>query len=630
MPLLTASNLKVSYAESDIFSDISLEIAERARIGMVGPNGGGKTSLLRLLVGDQEPNGGQVYRSSGLRIGYVPQTTQPMASGTIGDEVMLAFEELLDLERAIADSAVEVQQADRDRRRSTDRRYASLLARYEALGGYDYHNRMERVADGVGLTAQTLGNSAASASGGERTRAALARALLTDPDLLVLDEPTNYLDFKGLAWLETFLQGSNHAFIVVSHDRYFLDVVAAQIWELDHGRLQTYPGNYTKYRALKAERLTRQVKEYERQQEFIAKEQEVIGRYRAGQRAREARGRETRLARLERIEQPDLRERGIRVAERTVSRAPRVVVRAKGLLVGFSSDRERVELLSVPELALERGSRTAIIGSNGAGKTTLVQTILGKRPPLSGSVTVGDKVNAGYHRQGSDDLPDHATVLEAMQEIRNIPIVDERTYLASFLFQGDDVFESVSALSGGERTRLAVARLMATEPNFLVLDEPTTHLDIPSREALEQALEGYGGTLLVVSHDRHLISLLARQLLIVENGTAQLFKGAFEEWAQQSGLFPAPPTSEPKGPPTRRRFGTPRKKPKASRKADARVEQKPDHEQTIADLESRLAWVERELQSASERQDVEEVTRLGEEYDRTRAQLNRAWDDWRQ
>ena len=628
MPLLTASELKVSYAEIDIFSGVSLEVAEGACIGVVGPNGGGKTSLIEVLVGDREPAAGRVHRSSGLRIGYVPQLTRPSIAGTVRDEVMLAFEDVVRLEDEMAAAARELEVAGDGSRRTAETRYSSLVARYESLGGYDYVHKMERVADGVGLTKDTLGLDAATASGGERTRAALARGLLAEPDLLVLDEPTNYLDFKGLAWLETFLARSGKAFVAVSHDRYFLDATAKQIWEIDQGRLHSYPGGYTKYRALKAERLTRQSKEYDRQQESIAKELDFIDRYRAGQRSREAKGREKRLARLERIEAPDQRERAIRIGAGTVLRGPRVVVDARELRVGFGLDGGATELISLPELKLLRGSRTAVIGSNGTGKTTLLQTILGEQPPLSGEVRVGEKVSVGYLRQGSDGLPETATVLEAMQQVRNIAIGEERDYLARFLFTGEDVFKEVRMLSGGERTRLSVARLLVSEPNFLVLDEPTTHLDIPSREALEEALSEFQGTLLVVSHDRHLISLLAEQLLIVEDGVGYLFEGEFEEWAVRSSLVTASPMTKVKEAPAKRRFGTPRKRPKGSRKTEGRPGSPIDHEETIAGLETHLSEVESELQAASERRDVGKVTALGKEYDRLRSELERAWEEW--
>ncbi len=627
MPILTTSDLKVSYGELDVFSDLSLEVSERARIGMVGPNGAGKTSLLRVLVGELEPDGGSVQGATGIRIGYVPQVSQDASSDTLGNQIMSAFDELVRLERALADSALEIQTGDDRARREAERRYSSLLAEYETQGGYDYESRMERVAAGVGLSAEDLKTPAASASGGERTRAALATALLNEPGLLLLDEPTNYLDFKGLAWLEQFLAQSSHAFIAVSHDRYFLDRVATEIWEMDRGRVKTYRGSYTTYRALETERAARRQKEYDRQQEHIASEESFIDRYRAGQRARQARGREKRLDRLKEtalIESPQ--------AQRTIhiggipaaSRAGQIVVSVKGLGVGFVEGDRSVELLSALDMKLEIGSRTAVIGSNGVGKTTLVQTILGMTPPLAGQATLGHNVKVGYHRQGSDDLPGSYTVLEAMQEYRNVPIGEERNYLARFLFGGDDVFKRVSSLSGGERARLAVARLLVTEPNFLVLDEPTTHLDIPSREALEQALSEYDGTLLFISHDRHLISLLAHQLWIVEDGTVDVFTGSFQEWASQSKEF-APPLS----PKSKRRM---RRRARAVGKTAAPAAKPgtptPDYEAMIAELESRLARIERDLLRASDRQDVDDVVRLGEEHDKTQLELAEMWEMW--
>ena len=351
MPLLTASDLNVSYGDVEVFSDVSLEVAEGARIGLVGPNGGGKTSLLRVLVGHAEPSGGHVYGSSSVKIAYVPQVTPASAGGTIRDEVMLVFREVVRLEDDIASAAMAAGDGWRTPlAASAERRYSSLLARYEALGGHDYMNRTERVADGVGLTPQTLAKDAETASGGERTRAALAAALLAEPDLLVLDEPTNYLDFRGLAWLEKLLDGWHGAFVVVSHDRFFLDATVRQVWDLSHGRLRSYRAGYAKYRALRTEQAARQAKEYERQQEAIAREQAFIDRYRAGQRAREAKGREKRLARLGRIEAPDRDARAIHVAAGAVSRGPRVVAAAQDLRVGFLVEGVETELVAVPDL----------------------------------------------------------------------------------------------------------------------------------------------------------------------------------------------------------------------------------------------------------------------------------------
>ena len=618
MSLLSASQLALLYGELEIFSGISLEVAERARIGVVGPNGGGKTSLLRLLIGELTPNEGAVHRQAGLRIGYVPQTPSQATVGSLGDEVMTAFAELRNLEDELASSALEIQRADRADQKRVERRYSSLLQRYEALGGSDYRNLMERATTGVGLSSEVLQTPASAASGGERTRAALATALLTDPDLLVLDEPTNYLDFDGLTWLETFLGRFSHAFLVVSHDRYFLDRVVSQVWELDKGRLQVFRGNYTRYRALKAEQTERQRREYERQQEYIEREEAFIRRYRAGQRAREARGRATRLARLERIDAPH-KEVYLRIDGTDADRSGQIVVRTQELRVGFSNGDEEVQLLSVPDLGLERGSRTVVVGENGSGKSTLVETLLGHIPSLSGQASLGHNVQVGYLRQGHYDLPESSTVLDALLEARNLPIEDARSYLGVFLFSGDDVFALVASLSGGERTRLALARLLITEPNFLVLDEPTTHLDIPSREALERVLLSFPGTILLVSHDRQLISMLARQLWIIEEGSVHAFAGTFDEWVQ-SRQEETTPLPKPRRGSRARTPPRPKKQPKG--------EQAPDPEKVIAGMESRLAEIERELESASQRQDVAQISLLGEDYDKTQALLERALSEW--
>ena len=591
----------------------------------MGPNGSGKTSLLRVLVGDIEPDSGSVSSNSGLRIAYVPQLPDHDLPGALRDVVTSAFDGLFRLEEELAASALEIQRAKRQDQRRAEMRYAELLADYEALGGYDYQSQMERVALGVGLSSETLDTPTAVASGGERTRAALASALLTDPDLLVLDEPTNYLDFDGLRWLESFLADFKFAVLVVSHDRYFLDRVCTEMWEMDRGRLQRFPGNYSKYRELKSAQVVRQQKEFERQQEFVAKEEFFIQRYKAGQRSREARGREKRLARLDRLDAPH-QDSTISIGRAEAARTGHVVVSLRGLSVGFIQDGSTTTLLNVPDIDMERGSRTVVVGPNGIGKTTLLRTILGEHNPLSGTVTLGHNVQTGYLHQGTWNLPDDKTVLDAFLEVRNTPIGDARDYLARFLLQGDDVFKRVSSLSGGERTRLSLARLLITYPNVLVLDEPTTHLDIPSREALEATLETYDGALLFVSHDRHFINLMADQVWSIEAGTVKPFDGGFTEWMRVN----RPPAPEPVSKRARARH---RRRERESRKQEHKTKttlqpQTIDYEALIQKLEANVAKIERRLETASAELNMDEIMRLGQDHARAQRAVDEAWERW--
>ena len=625
--LVSASQLQLFYGDIEVFAGVSADIEEQSRIGLVGANGSGKTSLLRVLVGEMEPDSGSVSTSSGLRVAYVPQLAEHDKQGTLRDGVESAFAGLFKLEEDLAATALEIQQRTGSARRSAENRYAALLEEYESLGGYDFHSQVERVAQGVGLPQDTLDTPASVASGGERTRAALARALLTDPDLLVLDEPTNYLDFDGLNWLEGFLSEFKYSVLAVSHDRFFLDRVCTEVWEMEHGRLQRFPGNYSKYRDLKQAQVLRQRQEFERQQEYIAKEAHFIQRYKAGQRSREARGRETRLARLERIDAPQF-ERTISIGNSTASRTGHVTVSLRGLSVGFSGAEGTLKLLTVPDMDLERGTRIALVGANGIGKTTLLRTILGEHPPLTGRVTLGHNVQTGHLNQGTWNLPDDKTVLEAFLEVRNTPIGDARDYLARFLFQGDDVFKRVSSLSGGERTRLSLARLLITYPNVLVLDEPTTHLDIASREALEATLESYDGTLLFVSHDRHFISLMAERILVIEDGGAKPFNGTFQEWMHAN----RPPEPEPV---SRRAKARHRRRDRETRRQERQTKsgsrtQPVDYEALIQQLETDVAEIERRLETASAEQDLDRIMRLGRAHARAQKAVEEAWERWGQ
>jgi ATP-binding cassette subfamily F protein 3 len=407
--------------------------------------------------------------------------------------------------------------------------------------------------------------------------------------------------------------------VVVSHDRYFLDRTVNQVWELDHGGIESYVGNYTKYRTLKAERTLTRQREYAKQQEYIAKEEDFIRRYHAGQRAREAKGRQTRLNRLERIDKPES-DRAIAISSAAARRSDQTVLSTHGLTVGFPGDEAPIELFSVPDIKLARGSRTALAGPNGTGKTTLLGTLMGLLPPVQGRVTLGRNVAVGYHRQGLDDLDWDSTILDSLLDIKEMSFGEARSYLARFLFQGEDVFRQVGSCSGGERSRLALARLLVTEPNLLILDEPTTHLDIPSREALEQVLLTYEGTLLFVSHDRQFASLLAQELWVVDDGKLYQFPGTLEEWLESDKEnveeSPAPRKARP-----------PRHRPHQAKKGPSPSAD--EHMIRIIDgLETRLREIQSELEEASDQRDWEMIASIGQEYDRTKAELDEKLAQW--
>ena len=618
MPLVSTSDVGVTFGADVIFGNLNLEVHERARIGIVGPNGGGKTSLLKVLVGELEPSAGTVQLARGIRVGYVPQSPETTAGGSLKDGIMTAFDRLRQLEDELQTGGLQLSRMGSGQEDQAGKHYTALLDEYESLGGYSYENRMDRMVEGLGLSKRALQTPGSRASRGERARAALAQALLGEPNLLVLDEPTNHLDMKGLIWLERYLAHFASAFVVVSHDRYFLDRTVSQVWELDHGRVQAFAGNYSKYRVLKAEQTLVQQREYVKQQEYIAKEEAFIQRYRAGQKARQARGRETRLRRLTKVERPE-DDRAISLSGVTARRSDQVVLSTRGLTVGFSGDQAPTELLSVPDMKLERGSRTAVIGANGTGKTTLLRTLLGLTPPVRGNVALSDKLAVGYHRQGLDDLDSGTTVLESLLEAKEMPPREVRSYLARFLFLGEDVFRQVGACSGGERSRLALTRLLVTEPNLLVLDEPTTHLDIPSREALEQVLLAYHGTLLFVSHDRQFASLLAQELWVVDRGAVHRFAGTFESWLQST-------KESAEESPVPRKSRVPRRPPHVKKPPSPALD---EHLiRIIEGLEHRLMEIQVELEEASERRDLEAIARAGEEYVSTKAQLDEKLAQW--
>lgn len=533
MSLLTASNLTKSYGANDIFSGVSVEIPRHARIGIVGANGIGKTTLLKILLGEELPTEGKIHRAQGLKIGYLPQEAMQVSSRSLWQESLLPFNYLLEMQADLAALAEEMSQAAGNNLLLS--KWGNLQSLFEHQGGYTYENRIRQVLGGLGFSQADYHRSLQQFSGGERTRAMLACLLLSSPDLLLLDEPTNHLDIEAIEWLEDYLGKFPGAVVLVSHDRYFLDHVVNRIWEMTPA-IEEFRGNYSAYTTQREERYQRRLEEYASQQEFIAKEEEYIKRNIAGQNTRQAQGRLKRLERLLRDAKltPPQTQRQFKLRLASSARSGDLVLRTDKLEVGYADDR--VVLFKVPDLTLRRGECAAIIGPNGAGKTTFLKTILEQIPPLQGTVQLGASLHIGYFSQAHEELISHLTLMEQIQQLapRMLP-AEVRDYLARFLFTGDDVFQTVSTLSGGEQSRLALACLVLQGANLLLLDEPTNHLDLASQEMLQRTLTEFDGTILLVSHDRYLVDAVGTQVWEVKPVERLLvvFPGTYSEYKQK-------------------------------------------------------------------------------------------------
>ncbi len=526
--LVRFHDVSKSYGALDVLQNVSFEIHPGNKIGLIGANGAGKTTLLGLLQTPDNTDSGTVTTGSGIRIGRLDQLPD-FSNASVLEEALASFQDLRQGEQRLRE--METAMAE-DGNAELMEQYSQLQNEYEIRGGYSYLARTEAALFGVGFTRDQFDQPANLLSGGEQNRLVLARLLLGETNLLLLDEPTNHLDIRSIEWLEHYLRNTDKSLLIVSHDRFFLDRIVSRVFELENGTFYSYTGNYSAYVKQRNQRLKVQEKEWNRQQEWIRKTQDYIRRNIAGQKTRQAQSRRRALARVQPIAKPATTGNGVHFRFISSSETGRYLVRARALEVGYQTE----PIISNLSIDVERGQRWALVGPNGSGKTTLLRSLIGRLAPLSGELDWDDRLEVGYYDQQLEDLDPGASVLGEIRSLDSQPSDGElRSFLAQFLFRGEDVFKEVRTLSGGERSKLALAKIIYASPSLLALDEPTNHLDIAACEALEPALGAYPGTILFITHDRRLVESIATHILYIAGNRVRLFDRfkAFEEWLEE-------------------------------------------------------------------------------------------------
>jgi ATP-binding cassette, subfamily F, member 3 len=627
-------NVEKSYGPHDVLRGVTWQHNPGEHVGLVGRNGAGKTTLFRLLLKQEEPDRGQILRASGMTIGHVGQHLDAEPGMSLFEYVETAFEHVLAIERKMR--AIEHELADASKSAAEHERllakYAELQHDYEHADGYTLHAEVDRVLTGIGFEKREFDRPIAEFSGGQQNRAMLARVLLTRVDLLLLDEPTNHLDLNGIEFLEEFLQSFPGSYLVISHDRTFLNRTISKIVELAHGKIVEYHGNYERFIQLREERMEKMATDYERQQEMIERTQDFIRRNLAGQKTKQAKSRRKMLGRMEELERPETDETLANFKLDAGPRSGAIAMTADRLTAGYGGAAVPLPAGATAvvrdfSITIRRGERYAIMGPNGSGKSTLLKTFASRLPPLAGTIFRGHNVQIGYYDQTLGDLDPKGTVIDEVWNLDHTQTEEQvRKYLAQFSFFEDDVYKQTRALSGGEKGRLALAKIMYTGGNLMLLDEPTNHLDVYTREALEEALERFTGALVVVSHDRYFIDRVAENIILVEDGHGEIYDGNYSDLVERFKAGTAIPALIDHSPAkkaiedSRVRLDTLKsgEKPKQPGSPEQRVGQKKREkrikkvDEEIAQLEERIAAAERNR----ERNDLllcsEEVYRDGD------------------
>ncbi len=630
MVLLQAAQILKSFGSHRVFTGLSLTVRDGEKAGIVGVNGAGKSTLLKILTGSLAPDAGEVTRARGLSLSYLAQDGGLESGRGIWDEMLTVFAPLIDMEKKLRAMERQMSEASADQGASPQllEDYDNLYALFKSRGGFDYETSIRMVLSGLKFADTDLSTPVDTLSGGQKTRLALARCLLGEPDLLILDEPTNYLDMDNLAWLEQYLKSYRGAVLVVSHDRYFLDALVKIIYELTPAGLTRYTGNYSSFIQQKAVLLEQQLKDYNRQQAEIARQEEFVRRNIAAKdTTKRAQSRLKALEKMERLERPG-RERRVALSFDIIRPSGVEVLQAEGLGIGYAGQA----LAQGLDFQINRGERVALVGPNGIGKSTLLKTIAGQLRPLAGRIRTGSHVRLGYYDQEQQGLSGDKQVLhELWDRYPNLDEVDIRKVLGRFLFSGDEVKKCVADLSGGEKSRLALAALMLQKANLLILDEPTNHLDLPGKEVLEEALDGYPGTILFVSHDRYFINKVATRVLELSAGGVSSYLGNYDYYflkkAEREQQAVRPAGSEPA------RAESTEKKNYLQKKEEERQKRMQrrriaELEQAIADLEETISRLEAELFLPEVYQDYLACQKRQGELEEARSQLHDHMEKW--
>jgi ATP-binding cassette subfamily F protein 3 len=658
--LFRLSEVYKSYGAQDVLRGTSLQINPGEHVGLVGRNGAGKTTIFRLVTQDETPDSGEVVRARGVKLGLLAQHIHFEAGSTVHESALAAFGRLQQIEHEM--HVLEHRMGDAgDDLEKVLARYSDLQHEYEREGGFEYSAKAEAILQGLGFDRDTWQMETEKLSGGQQNRLGLARLLLSDPDVLLLDEPTNHLDVDAVEWLEEFLQTYAAAFVIISHDRYFLDRACRRIIEIENGRAMSYTGNYSDYLVEREERREIQQRAYDNQQRLIAKTEEFIRRNLAGQKTKQAKSRRNKLERLERLDavRGDQAAGDFRLQD--IERAGAHVLTVTKASIGYPDKTLGRDI----SLILRRTECLGVIGPNGSGKTTFVRTILDKIPPLSGEVRWGSKVQIGYYAQQLEDLDDRNEIIMELRRVAPAAATagELRSFLAKFLFFGDDVYKHVHDLSGGEKGRLALAKLIYSGDNVLVLDEPTNHLDIPSREALEEALSAYEGTIITISHDRYFLDRVATQILALDGtGNVEHYNGDYTEYhdwraarlkgsagLQESSTgwhadsMAATVSSQNRGDGNKGRKGAGKQTKRGAQKAKSvpralaggsrvKIIKKPRDpamiEAEISDLEKRIAELSEEMARPEVARDITKLVKVNDAYLQAEARLVELIDEW--